>query len=456
MHDSYSGQFLRNYPQRNHSRTVVHHLKNSMRILLLLLVTILSSACQQESKNSEIINLSLTEIEGYGPFEKRFGVLGWKPLSEKGIWANTEIKTTGTPANWTKSNVVQVWFDAHQFAYQNYIQGNLSDEFFNNLKESWKIDLDKRKLSDIPIDCFVHVAIGKNQNEELEYIIDTNNNYDFLDEEILKPTPSAYELEYNKLIDKSKTVIAQISTNDGIKEKEVKILILSTSDGNLIYNFPKIAETSFLGNKILVSNGFSNLTYNDKSLIAIDSENSEVVGLNEFIEIDNSLYKNLGVDINSNELQLLKMPKDTILYSSRVGFNAKPFSVKQIESNDSLKLENFNDKLLYLEFWGTWCAPCIDEIPNLKKAYDGTDRNDVEFLGVAVFDSKEKLKNAIGKYEINWPQVLDADSDKFKESYNVTGYPTSFLIDKKGKIVAKNLRGDKLLDTLNYYLKKTK
>ncbi|WP_370227506.1 TlpA family protein disulfide reductase [Mesoflavibacter sp.] len=427
-----------------------------MKKLTILLVLINLFACQEESKQCDLINLKLTEIQGYGPFEKRFGFLDWTPLTEKGIWGNTEIKTTGIPKNWTKSNVTQVWFDSHQFAYQNYKQGNLSDEFFNDLKASWKIDLNKRKLSEKPINCFVHVAIGTNQNDELEYIIDTNYDNDFSDEEILKPTPRAFELDYQKLIEKSKSVVAQISTNSGIKEKEIKILVLSTSDGDLIYNFPQIAETTYQENKILVSNGFSNLTYDDKSIIAIDDENTEIVGLNEFIKINNDLYKNLGVDINSNELRLLEMPKDTILYSSRIGFNAKPFTVKKLDSNDSLKLDNFKDKLLYLEFWGTWCAPCINEIPNLKKAYDETDRNDVEFLGVAVFDTKEKLKSAIEKYEINWPQVLDADSDKFKESYNVSGYPTSFLIDKKGKIIAKNLRGEKLLDTLNYYLKETK
>jgi len=419
-----------------------------MRKLIILLTLINLFACQEESEPSNLINLKLTEIDGYGPFEKRFGFLDWTPLTEKGIWGNTEVKTTGIPKNWTKSNVTQVWFDSHQFAYQNYKQGNLSDEFFNNLKVSWKIDLNKRKLSEKPVNCFVHVAIGKNQNDELEYIIDTNYNNDFSGEEILRPTPRAFELNYQKLIEKSKSVVAQISTNSGIKEKEIKILVLSTSDGDLIYNFPQLAETVYQENRILVSNGFSNLTYDDKSIIAIDEENTEIVGLNEFITINNSLYKNLGVDINSNELQLQKMPKDTILYSSRIGFNAKPFSVKELESNDSLHLDFFKDKLLYLEFWGTWCVPCINEIPNLKKAYDETDRSDVEFLGVAVFDTKAKLKNTIEKYEINWPQVLDADSDKFKESYNVTGYPTSFLIDKKRK---NNCKESKRRKTFRYF-----
>lgn len=427
-----------------------------MKKLIILILSLIILSCNKESAPSNLISLKLTEFKSYGPFPQMFSALDWTPLSEKGIWANTEIKTTGVPQTWTYSNVAQVWFDSHQFAYQNYILGNLSEKTFNNLKKSWKIDLEKRKLSNKPIDCFVHVAIGANKDGQLEYIIDTNNDKDFSDEQIKKPEQMRKGIDLNKVIEESQSIVAEISTNSGIQKKEIKFLILADGQGNLIYNFPQIARTNFLENEILVSNGFSNIPYDDISQIAINKENPEVVGLNEIILIKNSFYKNLGVDINKNELHLLKLPKDTIIYASNVGFNAKPFNVKQLESNDSLKLEDFNNKLLYLEFWGTWCAPCIDEIPNLKIAYDASDRNAIEFLGVAVFDKKEKLKNAIEKYGLNWPQVLDTDANQFKESYNVTSYPTSFLIDPNGKILAKNIRGKKLLDTLNYYSELTK
>lgn len=422
-------------------------------IVLFVLLTFLS--CKNEPESADYINLKLTEVNGFGPFGKSFNSLIWSPISENKAWKNTEIKTIGLPGNWTKSNINQVWFDSHQFAYQNYKLGNLTKDYFNTLVENWEIDLKKRKLSDNPINCFVHIAIGENEKQELEYIIDTNNNNDFSDEKTQKPTLIESGLDYENLIEKSQTVIAEISTNNGIKKKEIKILVLSDSNGGLLYSFPHFAKTNYLENEIFVSNGFSNITYEEETSIILNKSKTEVIGLNEFIEIENSFYKNLGVDMNSNELQLLKMPKDTILYSTRVGFNAKPFSVKQLEVNDSLKLGDFKDRFLYLEFWGSWCAPCIEEIPNLKKAYDMTNRNDVEFLGVAVFDTKETLKKTITKYHINWPQVLNSDANKFKENYNVIGYPTSFLIDKKGKIIAKNLRGEKLLDTLNYYLKQT-
>ena len=68
-----------------------------MKKLLILLILFNLFACQKESKKSDLIHLKLKEIEGYGPFEKRFGFLDWTPLTEKGIWGKTEIKTTGIP-----------------------------------------------------------------------------------------------------------------------------------------------------------------------------------------------------------------------------------------------------------------------------------------------------------------------------------------------------------------------
>lgn len=423
-------------------------------LILILLGTIVS--CTKDTKSSDSIRLQLTEMEGYGPFPQMFGRLSWTPISEKGIWAKTALKTTGVPEVWSTSNVAQIWFDSHQFAYQNYALGNLSEKTFRSIQNAWKIDLEKRKLSESPINCFVHIAMGVNKKGQLEYIIDTDNDKDFSDEIIHTPKEIGKDLDFNKAIKESQTVVAEISTNTGVQKKEIKILVLSNGRGNLIYNFPQMAKTTYLNKEILVSNGFGNITYNDKSSITLSENTTEIVEVNEFIHIDNTIYKNLGVDINTNQLHLLKMPVDTIIYSSKVGFNAKPFTVKQLHSNDSLKLKDFKSKLLYLDFWGTWCVPCIADIPDLKKAYDATRREDIEFLGVAVFDTKEKLKSAIEKYQLNWPQVLDSDATQFKESYNVTDYPTSFLIDQKGKIIAKNLRSEHLLDTLNFYLKKIK
>ena len=95
---------------------VVNHLRPLMKKLIILILSLIILSCNKESAPSNLISLKLTEFKSYGPFPQMFSALDWTPLSEKGIWANTEIKTTGVPQTWTYSNVAQVWFDSHQFA----------------------------------------------------------------------------------------------------------------------------------------------------------------------------------------------------------------------------------------------------------------------------------------------------------------------------------------------------
>ena len=178
--------------------------------------------------------------------------------------------------------------------------------------------------------------------------------------------------------------------------------------------------------------------------------------MHELIKIDSSIYKNRGVDLNNNTLILERLPKNKELFSTNVGYNAIPFKIKKLNSKDSISLLDFKGKFLYLDFWGTWCGPCLMETPSIKYAYEKTARKDIEFLGIAVNDRKEKLIEVIKEYEIKYPQVLESDANNLKKKYNIVGFPTTFLIDRKGRIVAKNLKGEALLDTLNYYIKNYK
>ncbi|MBL7472561.1 TlpA family protein disulfide reductase [Robertkochia sediminum] len=259
-------------------------------------------------------------------------------------------------------------------------------------------------------------------------------------------------LDLEKVIQEAPAVEVALSSDQGIVSETVKLVILDNKRGGLIYNIPTHFKTKLSGQELLVSHGFVNITFDDHSFVAKATDPDNRADLNEFLLLENGIYKNLGIDPGAQKLKLLKMPKDTLIYSTAVGFNALPFHIKKLENNDSLALSDFKGKFLYLEFWGTWCRPCIDELPNLKKAYAGTQREDIEFLGVAVNNTREAVTNAINKYDIQWLQALESESNGIREVYQINTFPTSFLIAPNGKIIAKNLRGEHLLDTLNHYM----
>lgn len=296
--------------------------------------------------------------------------------------------------------------------------------------------------------------MAKAKAGEVIYKIDINNDKDFFDEAEFK----AMKLDWKKLDSLSQYahhIHAETYVQGEIKTIKVPVLILNSKYG-MNLNFPQYARTGFQGNTINISSEFGDIAFRLSSLIcqdgSIDKKSENLIEKNEFITIDGNVFLNMGVDYSNQELVLKKMPSDSILFSTQVGFNAKAFSGKDFISHDSINLQDYLGKYLFLEFWGTWCAPCIEELPNLKYVYENTDRSKIEFLGIAE-DSFKSLKEYLEKDSIPWSQIISEQDNNLVEEYGIISFPTSFLINEKGEIIAKNLRGENLLDTLNFYVK---
>lgn len=118
------------------------------------------------------------------------------------------------------------------------------------------------------------------------------------------------------------------------------------------------------------------------------------------------------------------------------------------------KLSDFNGKLVLLEFWASWCGPCRQENPNLVKTYEKYNPKGFEVFAVSLDDSKEGWKKAIIKDGLAWTHVSDLKGADNSASliYGVYGIPDNYLIDQNGKIIERNLRGEKLNEKLNELL----
>lgn len=100
-------------------------------------------------------------------------------------------------------------------------------------------------------------------------------------------------------------------------------------------------------------------------------------------------------------------------------------------------------KYLLVDFWASWCGPCRGENPVIKQVYEKYKNAGFEVLGVSLDHKKDAWLKAIKEDELPWPQISDVKGWKNEVAvyYNITSIPMNFLIDKDGKIVAKNLRG---------------
>lgn len=120
-----------------------------------------------------------------------------------------------------------------------------------------------------------------------------------------------------------------------------------------------------------------------------------------------------------------------------------------------IALSSLKGKVVLIDFWASWCGPCRKEMPNVVKAYAKFKNKGFEIFGVSLDKEKDSWVEAIAKDGITWPQVSDLQQwgSSVVRLYNIQGIPYTVLLDKEGKIIAKNLRGqaleDKLTEVLN-------
>ena len=132
---------------------------------------------------------------------------------------------------------------------------------------------------------------------------------------------------------------------------------------------------------------------------------------------------------------------------------APEFSFPTPDGKKNLGPQDFKGKILVLDFWASWCGPCRAEIPHLKEAYKEYSKKGVAFFSVSIDKSDSEWRKAMKEENMPWAQALAPKAGKdVMKLYQFSGIPYILVLDKEGKIVAKNLRGKALTDKLEELL----
>lgn len=148
--------------------------------------------------------------------------------------------------------------------------------------------------------------------------------------------------------------------------------------------------------------------------------------------------------------------KNTLVTAKRVGIGqfAPDFSQPDSEGK-SIQLSSFKGNYLLVDFWGSWCVPCREENPFIVKAYDRFKDKGLNILSVSLDKKKENWLKAIDEDKLTWTHVGDLKgwNNEAAKLYAVSWLPMNFLLDKEGKIIAKNIKGKHLEKKLEELIK---
>lgn len=160
---------------------------------------------------------------------------------------------------------------------------------------------------------------------------------------------------------------------------------------------------------------YDNTSSNEQNNDAVQTNNNHQINFNDGNGEVNQLDNNQKVGIE-------------------VGAFAPDFTLNDVNGK-SLSLSSFKGKIVLLDFWGTWCGPCIQSIPKLKGLYSKYGGAGFEIFSVANDANATKWKNTVLNKDMKWSNAIDQD-EKVCKLYQIKAYPTFFLIDKSGKFIA--------------------
>lgn len=160
---------------------------------------------------------------------------------------------------------------------------------------------------------------------------------------------------------------------------------------------------------------------------------------------------------------LLEGEKDALF--SKIGIQpikgkrkAPDFCLENL-SGKKVELKDFKGKVVFINFWATWCVPCKAEMPSMEALYQQFKEKDFLFLGISVdYGGLKPVKEYIEKHRYTFPVLIDSKCEVLG-LYEVRGIPTTFIIDKKGRMIGKaigpkNWKSQEVISLLNQLIQK--
>lgn len=184
----------------------------------------------------------------------------------------------------------------------------------------------------------------------------------------------------------------------------------------------------------IITNNPSN---NYSAYVFIEQLRKEILNKNQIEKLYHKIDTSELSKIQLEDINRIINPSQTL----EVGKQIMDFSLTNAKK-ELISTKDFRGKVLLIDFWASWCAPCRKQNPDLLKVYEEFKNSDFEILGVSIDKDLDKWMSAVKKDGLIWENVIDTrgQESEILAKYGATNsVPQNFLIDKNGLIIAKNI-----------------
>jgi len=183
------------------------------------------------------------------------------------------------------------------------------------------------------------------------------------------------------------------------------------------------------------------------------ADSHEWYWLDEPFNIDGTVYQASSVNPDGSRIAI-EETDDWVAEKPplEVGFPAPGFTGLDI-SGKEISLTSLKGQIVLLDFWASWCAPCLEKLPTMKGIADEYAKDGVVVIGIDLDRSEESFTQAVADYDLSYRQIYDGPDGPIADLYRISGIPMLYLIDQESIIREKDLRGEELRQVVQALLR---
>lgn len=441
-----------------------HPMKN---LTFLLIALFLLTFCTMEESDAPFdVELPLTKNTGQVPPILALTMGGSYVFDAEYPGEPTEI-----PDKLTEGEVIHGILDLQQYVVQGFAKGFIDTAIYQRNM----LLIEDHTVTDEWVDVIFTVAVGEDENGDTMVFVEDGEDFDKENPVYFEPETVEFQDNIFEVMEAKVKATMEYFNGKEITHHEGPASLMYLSDTkpseSLQLYFDHIRMGSWTVNDqtfnvALIKESappyriepytYFYIDLDEDGQFDIMDDGMEAYPVTEPFNIAGESWEISDIKMDGSIITIVESEEEVDpKVALRPGTEAPLFTAETF-SGDELSLSDLKGKYVMIDFWGTWCGPCIEALPIIKEAHATYGGENFEIVGIANELNLERFGDFVERENLQWPQIPEIyeKESEIQELYSVNSYPTYYLINPDGEIVEYGmaLSADNLMETLAKYL----